>query len=80
MMWLAKIPALFAGNGLIIALMAAGGVMLATWRHDIKESGRQEVRVEIKRETDAAISRGAAAANKSVRVQPSRGTPLTYRD
>lgn len=76
-----RLAALFAGNGLTFALFAAGGIMFATWRSDIKESGRQEVRVETKRKTNEAIERGTAAADKSGGVRPPRGSnPLIYRD
>jgi hypothetical protein len=81
---IALAKAFIGGNVLYLGIGAALVTLVIGWDSSRKakwvESGKQEVRVEIRRETDAAISRGAAAANKSVRVQPSRGTPLTYRD
>ncbi len=52
---LARLAALFAGHGLKIGIAAAVAVVFATWRHDIKESGRQEVRVEIGKANNAAV-------------------------
>lgn len=52
---LARLATLFAGHGLKIGIAAAVAVVFATWRADIKESGRQEVRVETRRANDAAI-------------------------
>jgi hypothetical protein len=80
MMWLAKIPALFAGNGLIIALMAAGGVMLATWRHDIKESGRQEVQASIYRKSNDNAKKADAARRDAERLPASRLCDKYARD
>lgn len=66
-----------AVSAAIVAVIGWDGNRKARW----VESGRQEVRVEINRETNAAIFRGTAAADKSQRVQAVRGgVPLTYRD
>lgn len=80
MMWLTKIPALFAGNGLIVSMLAAGGVMFFTWRHDIKESGRQGVRVEIEKANDKASKIGTSAARKSTASGVQMGNIRRQRD
>jgi hypothetical protein len=81
---IARATAAFAGHGLIVGLVAAFGIMVLTWDrgriNSAVERGKESARVEQKAATDAANNRGSAAADKSMRVQPSRGTPLTYRD
>lgn len=80
MIWLAKIQTLFAGNGLMIALLAAGGVILATWRHDIKESGRQEVRASIMKKSNENATKADAARRAAERLPANRLCDRYSRD
>ena len=60
-----KLIELFTGRGLIIAGIAGILAMVATWRSDVKESGRQEVRASVSKDTKNAIAIGSAGAAKS---------------
>lgn len=83
MIWLA-VRQFLGANWLIVGLASAAIVSVVGWDSSRKaewvQSGKESARVEQKAATDAANNRGSAAADKSGRVRPSRGAPLTYRD
>ena len=75
-----RLAALFASNGLTFALFAAGGIMFATWRSDIKESGRQEVRVKIEKNSNENANKAEAARRSADKLPASRLCDKYSRD
>ena len=69
MMVLPRLAALFAGNGLVIGLCVALGVMVLTWdRGRIKSAerrGGEVVRVETQKANDAAVKTSERVRAKS---------------
>lgn len=77
---LTRLAALFAGHGLKIGIAAAVAVVFATWRHDIKESGRQEVRASIERKSNEQARKADAARRDAERLPPGRLCDRYSRD
>lgn len=79
-MILTRIASLFAGNGLIAGAVVAVLVMFGTWKRDIKESGRQEVRASIEKNTNANAKKADAARAAVERLPADRLRDRHFRD
>ncbi len=77
---LARLAALFAGHGLKFGIAAAVAVVFATWRSDIKESGRQEVRASYEKNSNANARKADAARRDADRLPAGRLCDRYSRD